>query len=97
MPLPNAAGNAWIGSFASPESNNQILIRGDYNAGHHTVTARYNRNSGFTTWYGGSIPAYQPGRQDTRVDSATLSDTWVITPTLLNEIRVSFNRFFSPN
>lgn len=96
MPLPNAPGNAWIGSFPSPANDDQFMIRGDYNSGHHTVAARYNRNYATSTFYGGSIPAYQPGGQKTTVHSAVLSDTWVIRTNLLNEAHLGFNRFYSP-
>ena len=98
MPLPNAPGGAWEGTYPTPTNSDQLLVRGDYNTRKHTLTVRYNYNGSYTTSFNGSIPAYEPYASWMDVQSAAIGDTWVLRTNLLNEIRLGFNRVydFSP-
>ncbi len=94
MPLPNSAGNALIQPYAQPEDNDQGLIRVDYNlTSRHLLTARYNQNYATQITIAGNIPTYTTIMNWARTQSATASDTWTVTPAMVNEFRVAYNRF----
>jgi outer membrane receptor protein involved in Fe transport len=94
MPLPNSAGNALIQPYAQPQNNDQGLIRGDYNlSSRHILTGRYNQNYATQITIAGNVPTYAALLNWARVQSATISDTWTVTPNMVNEFRIAYNRF----
>jgi outer membrane receptor protein involved in Fe transport len=94
MPLPNAAGGSLIQTLAEPQNNDQGLIRLDYNlSSKHIITGRYYHNYAVGISYAGQVPTYESISAVARVQSATVSDTYTITPSLVNEFRLSYNRF----
>jgi outer membrane receptor protein involved in Fe transport len=93
MPLPNGAGGSLVQTYSNPQHNDQGLVRADYNAGAHTITGRYNNNYATQPTLGGQVPTYETVFNWARSQSATISDTYSITPTMLNELRVGYLRF----
>ena len=94
MPLPNAAGGSLTETYAQPQNNDQGMIRVDYNLNaKHTITARYNQNYATQINIAGNVPGYETIFNWARVQSATVSDTWTVTPNMVNEFRVAYNRF----
>ena len=94
MPLPNASGGALIQSYAQPQNNDQGMIRVDYNLNaKHVISGRYNQNYATQISIAGNVPTYETIFNWARVQSATASDTWAVTPYLVNEFRLGYNRF----
>ncbi|MBL8293113.1 MAG: TonB-dependent receptor [Bryobacterales bacterium] len=94
MPLPNR-GDQLITTFPTPANNGQYLFRADWNFRRHVVDGRYNLNRSYDRSSAGSVPAYLPLDRNAKVNSITIGDTWSLTATLLNQARISFNRFSS--
>ena len=95
MPLPNAPGAQLITTFPTPADNDQYLFRVDWNIGRHAVDGRYNLNKAYDRASAGNVPEYLPLDRSANVNSITIGDTWSIRPSLLNQARISFNRFSS--
>ena len=94
MPLPNAAGGSLIQTYAQPQNNDQGLIRVDYNLGSkHLISSRYNHTYATQIGIGGQVPSYETIFNWARVQSATISDTYTVTPSMVNEFRIGYNRF----
>jgi outer membrane receptor protein involved in Fe transport len=94
MPVPNAAGGSLIETYAQPQNNDQGMIRLDYNLNaKHVITGRYNHNYATQITIAGNVPSYETIFNWARVQSATVSDTWTVTPNLVNEFRLAYNRF----
>jgi outer membrane receptor protein involved in Fe transport len=94
MPLPNGAGGSLQVPYAQPQNNDQGLMRVDYNlSSKHLLTGRYNQNYATQIAIAGNVPGYETIFNWARVQSATASDTWTVTPAMVNEFRVSYNRF----
>jgi outer membrane receptor protein involved in Fe transport len=93
MPLPNRPDGQLVQTFRAPEDNNQVLYRMDLNLGKHTFDGRYNFNLATDRSAVGQVPTYTPTQGRATMSNITLGDTLVITPSLLNQIRLSFNRF----
>jgi hypothetical protein len=95
MPLPNSPGGQLITTFPTPADNDQYLVRVDWNLGRHVIDGRYNLNSAYDRSSAGDVPQYLPLDRTADVHSITVGDTWNVRPTLLNQARISFNRFSS--
>jgi outer membrane receptor protein involved in Fe transport len=95
MPLPNRPDGQLVTTFPLPQNNNSFLLRGDYNAGRHTIDARYNYNNAIQRDSAGNVPEYFPLDRTAHVHNITLGDTFIVRPNLLNQMRVSFNRMFT--
>jgi len=95
MPLPNRPDGQLVTTFPLPQDNNTFLVRGDYNAGKHTIDGRYNYNKAIQRDTSGNVPTYLPLDRTALVQSVTLGDTFSVRPNLLNQARVSFNRLFT--
>jgi outer membrane receptor protein involved in Fe transport len=95
MPLPNASGGQLITTFPTPGNNSQYLFRADWNVRQHVVDGRYNLNKAYDRSSSGNVPEYLPLDRSADVNSVTIGDTWSVRPTLLNQARISFNRFSS--
>ncbi len=94
MPLPNAAADSLIQTYARPQDNDQGLIRVDYSLGtKHLITARYNHSYATQISIGGDVPTYETIFNWARVQATTVSDTWTVTPNMVNEFRLGYNRF----
>lgn len=95
MPLPNRADGQLVTTFPTPADNGQYLFRVDWNIGKHVVDGRYNLNRSYDRASAGNVPEYLPLDRDAKVNSITIGDTWSLRPTVLNQARISFNRFSS--
>jgi hypothetical protein len=94
MPLPNAAGGSLIQTYAQPQNNYQGLVRVDHNlGGKHLITGRYNHSYATQITIAGQVPTYETIFNWARVQSATAADTYTVTPAMVNEFRVGYNRF----
>jgi len=94
MPLPNGPGGTLTQTYGKPQNNDQGIIRVDYNLGSkHLITGRYNHSYATEITVAGQVPTYETIFNFARVQSVTLADTYTVTPTLVNEFRVSYNRF----
>jgi outer membrane receptor protein involved in Fe transport len=95
MPLPNRPDGQYVDTFASPQNNSNFLARLDYNAGTHSIEGRYYYNNATGLSYGGQIPSYFPQEQVNRTNAVNIGDTWVVRPTLINQLRLSFTRNYN--
>jgi outer membrane receptor protein involved in Fe transport len=94
MPLPNLSTGGLSQPYAQPQNNDQGLIRVDYNLGtKHLLTGRYNHNYATQISVAGNVATYETIFNWARVQTSTISDTWTVTPTLVNEFRIGYNRF----
>jgi outer membrane receptor protein involved in Fe transport len=94
MPLPNLSTGSLIQPYAQPQNNDQGLIRVDYNLGSkHLITGRYNHNYATQISIAGNIASYETIFNWARVQTSTIADTWTVTPSVVNEFRVGYNRF----
>ncbi len=97
MPLPNQPDGQYIGTFGSPQNNNNFLVRVDYALGNHSLEGRYYLNQADAISFAGQIPAYMPQDFTNDTHSVNLGDTWVVTPTVINQFRISFTRNINGN
>ena len=95
MPLPNAPGGQLITTFPTPADNDQYLFRVDWNVGRHVIDGRYHLNRAYDRSSAGNVPEYLPLDRSANVNSITIGDTWNARPAVLNQARISFNRFSS--
>ena len=56
-----------VTTFPLPQNNNSFLVRTDYNAGKHTIDARYNYNKAFQRDSAGNVPTYLPLDRTARI------------------------------
>jgi len=96
VPLPNGPNNTLIQSYLSPLINDVAEGRADWHFGNHTIDGRYivvdsSQNSHTTST--NAIPQYEVLNQDASTKTISVNDTWVISPTLLNVLRLGYNRF----
>ncbi len=93
MPLPNRPDGQLITTSPAPVNNDTFVVRMDYNLGKHTIDGRYNYNRATQGTFVGQVPSYQPLNNVALSHSAVLGDTFILTPNILNQVRVSYNRF----
>ena len=93
MPLPNRADGQLVTTYPSPQNNESFVTRVDYNLGRNTIDGHYNYNLATQSSYVGDVPTYLPVANRAKSQHATLGDTFSIRPNLLNQVRVSYNRF----
>jgi len=77
-----------------PQFDTNGLARLDYHFGRHSIDARYNyiRSTAFGS-LGGDIPTFNPAHQYAYTNFGNLGDTWVMTPNIVNVLRVGYKRF----
>ena len=93
MPLPNRPDGQFVETYPTPENNNQALMRMDYSRGRHTIDGRYYFDLATDRGSVGQIASYSPTEGRATMNNITIGDTFVIRPSLLNQVRASFNRF----
>jgi hypothetical protein len=93
MPVPNQHGGRYATTSPTPQNNNNSLTRVDYNLARHTIDGHYGYNMAAQGTFAGQIPVYLPEQNVARSQNAGIGDTFVIRPNLLNELRISYNRF----
>ncbi len=97
IPLPNGPSNTLLQQYYSPVNNDTAEGRLDWHFGKHTIDGRYIiintfQNSHITS--NNAIPQYEVLNQYARTQTISANDTWVISPSVLNVIRIGYNRFF---
>ncbi|MEK7404668.1 MAG: carboxypeptidase regulatory-like domain-containing protein [Acidobacteriota bacterium] len=95
VPPPNQPDGQLVTTSPRPQDDGTFLIRVDYNLGRHTIDARYNYNLASEGDYNGNIPAWMPVTRRAKSQNITAGDTFSLTPSLLNQVRASFNRIFT--
>ena len=91
--LPNAPGGTLITTYPSPQNNRSFITRVDYNLGRNTIDGHYNYNLATQSSYTGDVPTYLPVSNRALSQHGTIGDTWAVRPSLLNQVRLSYNRF----
>lgn len=107
LPLPTApTSNPLIGTVAvsapTPADSDQFIVRGDqyFGAqGTHSLALRYYQNKGTNfNRFANSLPEFD-ATFDPEGRNAMVADSWVISPSTTNELRLSYGRssaLFSP-
>lgn len=97
VPLPDGPSNTLIQDYFSPLQNDVAEGRLDWHFGQHTIDGRYitiNTFQNSHTTSTNAIPQYEVLNQNARTQTISLNDTWVISPFVLNVIRLGYNRFY---
>jgi len=105
MPLPNGPNGQYSVLWPLPETNDQGLARVDYNLGRNTIDGHMNYSRAWQTTIAalaasignvsGTVPSYGVYTIPTAVQSYTVGDTFIVTPALLNQARLSLDRLSS--
>jgi len=93
MPFPNRPEGQLVTTFPTPQDDNQVLSRIDYHAGRNIIDGRHNYNLATDRGFEGQAPSYTPTQGRATTNNITIGDTFLISPSLLHQARVSFNRF----
>ena len=97
VPLPNQPNGTLAQDYYSPTQNDVGMGRLDWHFGKHTIDGRYivlNTTQNSHTTSTNAIPQYEVLDQFARTQTISLNDTWIITPSVLNVIRLGYNRFY---
>lgn len=97
IPVPNGPNNTLIQNYYSPLDNDTGEGRADWHFGNHSIDGRYvvvNSYQNSHTTSTNAIPQYEILNQDARTQTISFNDTWVLSPTLLNVVRLGYNRFY---
>jgi hypothetical protein len=88
--------NGWQGVIPNPFSTNEFLGKVDHNWGaNHRLTASYFTTAGTNEIRAGNGSLHWAiQRFDWRQHNANLSDTWIMGPNTVNQIWLSFTRYF---
>jgi len=98
IPLPNGPSNTLFQNYQTPLNNNVGEGRLDWHFGHHAIDGRYivlDTSTDSYTTSTNAIPEYEVLNQSARTQTISMNDTWIITPNILNVLRLGFNRFLS--
>lgn len=96
IPLSNVAGSKWQGNIPSPFDTNEFLVKLDHqmNAAHR-LTFSYFETSGTNTVRAGTGNLPWASQQfNWRQHNVNLSDTWVISPGMINQVWATYTRNF---
>jgi Carboxypeptidase regulatory-like domain len=99
-PLPNNAdGRTFTSVEAAPNTVNQELIKGDWDiTTNQTLSARWFKDLSETAVpFGMTLPQYVTFQQNVHTQDVSISHTWVINPTLLNQAHFGFNHGYYDN
>lgn len=97
VPLPNQSNGTLAQDYFSPTQNDVGMGRLDYNFGKHTIDGRYiilNTTQNSHTTSTNAIPQYEVLDQFARTTTVSVNDTWILTPNVLNILRLGYNRFY---
>lgn len=95
VPLPNLPGNFFQATAPKPNDTNEVQFKIDHKlSDSHLMTGSYYRNTGeFIEGMQGNLPysrrSFKWAQQNTNV-----SDTWTISPTVFNQLRLTYVRNF---
>ncbi len=96
VPLPNnATGNGLTTSASSPVNISQYLAKVDYQINsNHRLSVRWFYDLPRVTLAlsgGNTLPNYLVPTNTSKVQDVAVSETWIISPTLLNDVHVGLN------
>ena len=90
---PANSGGQLVATYANPLDDDQGLLRADYYFGKHAIDARYNEVASRDQKSSGNVPGYERIGDASKVHTFSAGDTLPITPSLLNVLRLAYNRF----
>ncbi len=96
IPLSNAAGNKWQGNIPTPYNFDEYLGKVDYqlNAAHRLSVSYFNTGGTSTTKAGSPNLPWSLQDSTWRQHSVNASDVWIIGPTKINQVWLTFSRNF---
>jgi hypothetical protein len=98
IPTANVAGSKWQGNVPSPYDSDEVLAKVDHQLnGAHRLTFNYFTTAGSNTVKAGSANNALPWASQQfnwRQHNLNLSDTWVISPTKINQAWLTYTRNF---
>jgi hypothetical protein len=97
IPQPNQANGTLAQDYFSPQQNDVGEGRLDWHFGKHTIDGRYivlNTSANSHTTSTNAIPQYEVLNQTARTQTIGINDTWVVSPSTLNVVRLGYNRFY---
>jgi outer membrane receptor protein involved in Fe transport len=102
VPLPSAnrptPDNRFVGNQGLPQSNNEFLIKGDFQLfPAHRVTLAYFQSNGSQIELpsGGTLPGWALSNYAYRQQNGNASDVWTISPRSVNQAWLSFSRMLA--
>ena len=93
IPLANTPTGQYVVNVPAPANNDNGLIRIDANLSKHTIDWRYDANEAMSQQVSGDLPSYEQIAVNALNQSTSVGDTFTISPTILSQARLSFNRF----
>ncbi len=96
VPLPDRPDGSFVTQVSQPSDDNQYLARIDHNL---TATNKINfrlffdHNQGADPLRNADFIDYGPNPRFNRMQTYTLEDTHLFTPTLVNTVRLTYTRF----
>ncbi len=88
--------NGWQGTIPNPFNTDEYLAKVDHNwRGNHHLSVGYYTTAGTNSVRAGNGSLHWAIQQfDWRQHNANVNDTWVVSPTKVNQFWVSFTRYF---
>lgn len=96
VPLPDRPNGAFVTQVSQPSDDNQYLTRVDHNlTDRHKINFRlfYDHNQGADPLRNADFINYGPNPRFNRMQTYTLEDNYLITPSFVNTIRLTYTRF----
>lgn len=96
VPLPDRPNGSFVTQVSQPSDDNQYLTRIDHNlTDRHKINFRlfYDHNQGADPLRNADFIDYGPNPRFNRMQTYTLEDNYLITPTFVNTIRLTYTRF----
>ena len=96
VPLPDRPNGSFVTQVSQPSDDNQYLTRIDHNlTDRHKINFRlfYDHNQGADPLRNADFVNYGPNPRFNRMQTYTLEDNYLITPTFVNTIRLTYTRF----
>jgi len=96
IPLANVAGSRWQGNIPSPFNSNDYLLKLDHqlNAAHRLTFSYFNTGGDNTVRAGGGNLPWASQQFKWRQHNVNLSDVWVISPSKINQVWMTYTRNF---
>ncbi len=96
VPLPDRADGSFVTQVSQPSDDNQYLTRIDHNlTDRNKINFRlfYDHNQGADPLRNADFINYGPNPRFNRMQTYTLEDTHLLSPTLVNTVRLTYTRF----
>lgn len=96
VPLPDRPDGSYVTQVSQPSDDNQYLTRIDHNlTDRNKINFRlfYDHNQGADPLRNADFINYGPNPRFNRMQTYTLEDTHLVTPTLVNTLRLTYTRF----